>query len=370
MRVDKRLHFRILTEKYKSVKSGIPQDAQTLSHTINLICQDVNFRNKALVKFNFTDIQVSQESIGRLRKYLFPKQSKNELIIDIYTQLPAAPLFNLKTKQLKVFRLHDFFPTEFPRLYSWRARLLFFRRIKSLSSADLLIANSSDTASQASHYSTKSIRTEILECQTPSFTLTTNLQVNPMETSVFRIEKFVLSVGAIVRRKSPLALIDFWERQLMIYGYSLVLIGERTDMKIVKAIERKVKKYEKSSTKLLFYSDVGTEYLQYCYLNAHGFISASSFEGFNMPLHDAVVLGLPVLCHTSAIKNEEIKLFALAHGNYFEFTNSTEFISRLNSTIRPDPESLQDFERKCLLNFRIKLESLLIDMMELASART
>lgn len=351
-------------EQATPLNSGIPIDGQKFVAELQRLCQDKTFHEELAGIGNRFSLQIAPVSLRRFTQFLIKNQSQRKEGIHYYQQIPPKPLIRMNTKrQVNVFRVHDLFPIQIPKAYGWKARITFRRRLKNIGEADYLMPNSSETMREIEKYCTKNQIVSVVECKIPSFEIPKFDSENEAEYCVKTLGKFVFSVGAIVARKSHLLTIDFWERHLAPLGYSLVIVGSSLEKKFSKRIWTKIKQHSNSNSKLIWLSDLESHHLYQLYYNAQGYLSMSSFEGFNIPIHDAVMMGLPILCHPQAIKNRRIENFAIANDNLFTLNNYDGFIRRMTkgrNVTQEDLEILKQIEESA---YRDSVRNLVIEMV-------
>lgn len=111
-------------------------------------------------------------------------------------------------------------------------------------------------------------------------------------------EKFILCVGTLDRRKNQLALIRAFEL-LKDSGapHQLYLVGHQGHggEEVMKAIEKSRQTHE-----IIFVERLSREELRHLYSKADLFVFPSLYEGFGLPVLEAMSCGAPVLCSNAA----------------------------------------------------------------------
>lgn len=121
---------------------------------------------------------------------------------------------------------------------------------------------------------------------------------------------FLLYVGGYDPRKNVPLLIEAYQKFVANhYELDLVLVGaqgQELDYFLTNQHQEKVagKFALKTKGEVIFMPHVSPEALQCFYQQATGFVHASAYEGFNLPLLDALNSGLPVLVSDLAIHRE------------------------------------------------------------------
>lgn len=200
----------------------------------------------------------------------------------------------------KVFAIvHDLIPAYLPELFSESiSRPFFFWHDMVLSAVEDVICNSDYTAKKAREY----IQVRQLERSKPleyhTIVLGSDLKI-PAELTVRReLQDFFdgaqvfLTVGTIEPRKGHMTIIKAWEKAKKTGSVKLLVMGH--DGWLNHEIKQALHQYEGQG--LFWLKDATDEELAYAYKKSLALIEASLEEGFGLPLVEAGVYGLPVLC--------------------------------------------------------------------------
>ena len=110
---------------------------------------------------------------------------------------------------------------------------------------------------------------------------------------------YILSVGTIEERKN--ALLAVQALHYLPENLSLVLVGRATDY------ARKVRQYADShglGERVVMLHNVTDEQLPQLYADAEAFVYPSRYEGFGIPIIEAIAMGLPVVAATGSCLEE------------------------------------------------------------------
>lgn len=259
---------------------------------------DNNFQNTiAIKKSNFEDgfypethLEAKQFWNQALTENLVKLGDPNILHINNY----FCP-FEKNTHSKLVYTLYDLSVLVHPEWTTEANRLLCFEGILNASmNADHLIAISKYTKQHFSevfpHYPKEKI--EVIY-PASRFKINDNLS-QPSSLADLTTNDFILSVGTIEPRKNYYRLIDAYA-ELCAHSSSVlpfVIAGGRGWM-VENFQDYLVKKGISDRVKLLGY--VNEEELQWLYQNCYCFVYPSLFEGFGMPVLEAMSLGAPVI---------------------------------------------------------------------------
>ncbi|MPT31353.1 MAG: glycosyltransferase family 1 protein [Chryseobacterium sp.] len=184
----------------------------------------------------------------------------------------------------KIVTIHDLIFERFPEYYTWIDRKIHFWKFKKASfSADKIIAISEQTKQDIIHYlkiPESKIEVVYQGCHA-SFKEKQSEEILDHIKEKFSLpEKFLLNVGTIEPRKNLLNII----KALKDTEIPLVVVGTKKP-KYFRSIEKEI---EKSKIKVQFLSGVSMEELAGIYKLAEIFIYPSFFEGFGIPVIEAL----------------------------------------------------------------------------------
>jgi glycosyltransferase involved in cell wall biosynthesis len=258
-----------------------------------------NFPKKAkenIKFFNFHSTKVNRDYVSNIDAVAFPilKQRLNELFcfsrrtpsdLELYhfTNQGMANFLNKKRKN-QIITVHDLTPFYFER-YSFLKKY-FLRKIKL---ADKVIAISESTKKDVSKL-----------LKVPGYKI--HVIPNGVDTDVFRPlrvnkEDFILNVGTDEPRKNiSNLLILFRELQRAKPNLKLLRIGgcSRASLRYIR----------KNNLNVIFMNNLSQGDLAKIYNKARFYLTTSLYEGFGLPLVEAMACGCPVVASSTEIHRE------------------------------------------------------------------
>jgi len=202
------------------------------------------------------------------------------------------PLKWNKTAIKKVVTIHDLIFMRFPQYYAYFDRKIHFWKFKKAAQqADLIIAISEQTKRDIVHYlkiSEDKIRVVYQGCHQAFKENQSAEFLNSVKEKYNLPERFILNVGTIEERKNLLNIVRAIEGNEI----PLVVIGKKAKY------FNKVKKYlakNKLEDQVQFLENVSMEELAAIYKLADIFVYPSFFEGFGIPVIEALYSETPVI---------------------------------------------------------------------------
>lgn len=245
-----------------------------------------------------------------------------------YTLLPLFP--GVPT----VVTVHDLIPLLFPGQSSRKARLLFRTALLcALRTADSVITVSESTREDLLRMT--SVRREkvttCLEGAAPGFSPATPEDVQEMRRTFGLPERYILYAGSNKPHKNLPGLLEAWKilrRKGAIRGTRLVIAGvwleeyalADADLEDVAVLGR-----------------VSDHALRALYSGALAFVFPTFYEGFGLPVLEAMACGTPVLCSQSSSLPEVAGDAAL----FFDAKNSAEIAERIEEIMHNEDSRLR-----------------------------
>ncbi len=214
--------------------------------------------------------------------------------IDIYHGLSnELPIGIRKTGAKSVVTIHDLIFMRFPDLYKPIDRMIYQKKMEySVKAADHIIAISEQTRNDLLSY-TKADPTKISVVYQSCNAIFQNI-ANEKDKTIIRQKynlpkKFLIYVGTIEKRKNLLSVLKaLYEGSLEI---PLIVIGKETPY--AQIIQHYIR--EKGIKNIHFLKNIPNEDLPVLYQMAEIFIYPSEFEGFGIPVLEAITSGVPVI---------------------------------------------------------------------------
>jgi len=248
-----------------------------------LISKKTSEKGKAVLELpNVTHLKTSNGTLSR--QFKMGKDAQN-LDADIFHGLSGElPLKWNEIPIKKVVTIHDLIFERFPEYYTWIDRKIHFWKFKKATvAADKIIAISEQTKRDIIHYlkvPESKIEVVYQGCH-QSFKEKQSQEFLDEVKEKFNLpEKFILNVGTIEPRKNLLNVV----KALKETNIPLVVVGTKKP-KYFKLIEKEI---EKSRVKVYFLQGVSMNELAAIYKLADIFIYPSLFEGFGIPIIEAL----------------------------------------------------------------------------------
>ncbi|WP_106831713.1 glycosyltransferase family 4 protein [Parabacteroides pacaensis] len=224
--------------------------------------------------------------------------------IEVFHGLSNELPFHLKKKNIKsVVTIHDLIFIRYPEFYKPIDRHIYtYKFKKACQNADVVIAISEMTKQDIIRFfkiPEKKIKVIYQGCD-PSFSRKVTLQEKQSLKEKYHLpDKFILNVGSIESRKNLLLIIK--ALKYADYPVPLVVIGKPTPY--IKQVEQYLQKNSLQS-QVIFLHHVPFTDLPGIYQNASLFIYPSFFEGFGIPILEALASEVPVIAATGSCLEE------------------------------------------------------------------
>ena len=219
--------------------------------------------------------------------------------IEIFHGLSGEIPSGLKKKNIKsVVTIHDLIFMRYPHLYSFFDRKIhYFKFKKSAKNADLVIAISEQTKADIITYlkiPAEKIKVIYQGCQ-DVFKQHYSVEEKQEVALKYNLpQEFLLNVGTIEERKNALTIV----KAIKDIDTKLILIGKKT------AYSDKIKTYIKENNleeKVIFLKGLSSKELAITYQLATIFVYPSIFEGFGIPIIEALFSKTPVVSTNSGV---------------------------------------------------------------------
>ena len=226
------------------------------------------------------------------------KYMKNEFkvqSIEIYHGLSQELPFGIEKSGIKsVVTVHDLIFLRFPEFYNWiDAKIYYFKLVHACRVADKIVAISSQTKSDLVRFLDvpESKITVIHQGCNPCFwNKYSNEYWQEVKTKFNLPERYLLYVGTIEERKNLLGVIK--AMYIANINIPLVVVGRKSDAYYKRVLSYI---YTNKLNNIIFPEQVKNLELPVIYQNAECFIYPSFFEGFGIPILEALVSKTPVI---------------------------------------------------------------------------
>ncbi len=213
------------------------------------------------------------------------------------------PLDIAKSGIPSVLTVHDLIFRRFPQYYKLIDRIIYnFKFSRACRNATRIIAISECTKREIMHhYGVPAHKIDVVYqgCNEIFRQPVSDTEIDDVKTKYRLPSKFILSVGTVEERKNAMLAVKALEH-IDDQDIRLVLVGHHT--KYYKEIMRYAAKH--GLGKRIFTSRVRNEHLPAVYHMAKAFVYPSRFEGFGIPVLEALCCGTPVIAATGSCLEE------------------------------------------------------------------
>ena len=326
-----------------------------------------NSRLDFLNKFDNTYTVFPQNKLNKTFKGLWRTINMEKSIIkndvDIYHGL-SNEIPRVKNKKIPyIVTIHDLIFKRFPRNYRSIDRKTYDIKYKyAVKHADLTIAISEQTKEDiVEFYNIKpeTIKVIYQTCHENFRKKYSNEAIEIAKTKFKLPKEFILNVGTIETRKNLISIIN--AMSVMKIDVPLVVVGKKTQY--INFLKIQMKKINFDSKKILFLEDVSIDELPIIYSLSSLFLYPSLFEGFGIPILEALYCKTPVISSKGSCFQEAGGDFS----KYIDSENKEEFAFQIEECLTNNKlrESMIKEGLKHAENFQPnKISKQLIDVYE------
>ncbi len=224
------------------------------------------------------------------------EKEKVEIFHGLSNELPSGIQFG---KFKKVVTIHDLIFMRYPSWYPFIDKLIYYSKFKSAANyADRIIAISEQTKKDIVNFfgiSSDKISVVYQSCHAAFKKSSSSEEKDSIREKYELPQKFILQVGTIEERKNLLYTL---EAICELQDVQLVVIGRKTDY--IKKVEDFINTHDLEDR--VHFRDVKSmEDLAVIYQLAHAFCYPSIFEGFGIPIIEALYSGVPVITNKDGV---------------------------------------------------------------------
>ncbi len=282
-------------------KSGLGNYSRNIISALKKYYPDNNyylFTTKKTDLYNFDNDKIILPP-NRINKSLWRAKKIpdyfSKLNISIYHGLSNELPINIqKTDVKKIVTIHDLIFLRYPQWYKYFDRKIYDRKFRmAVNKADKIIAISKQTKNDiVNFYKINPDKIDVIyqTCDNNFKTIYTNNKIAELKQKFKLPDNFLLYVGTIEPRKNLLTIV-----KSLVFGkidFPLVVVGRKT-----KYAEEVIKFIEEHNIKnqIIFIDNISTLDLAKLYQAADIFIYPSIFEGFGIPIIEALYSKTPVI---------------------------------------------------------------------------
>ena len=272
------------------------------------------------------------KSIPSLWRSVGMRKEIMERKLDIFHGLNQELPFGIQnTKAKTVVTLHDAIFVRYPELYSTSYRLVFTAKNKhACKIADKIICISEQTKQDAIAFfgaDERKIKVVYQGCDA-IYRKAVSVDQKQYVRSKYNIPTdFILTVGAIEKRKNTKLIVEALHRTNN--KMPLLIVGKPTEYE--KELRELIAKYGMLH-QVYILNNVTTEDLPVFYAMAKVFIFPSIFEGFGIPILEALTIGTPVITSSGSCFEETAGAFSL----YADPTNADQLGDQINRVLNDE----------------------------------
>ena len=239
------------------------------------------------------NVSFQETSKGNFARQLLMGKDAQNLNCDIFHGLSGELPLKWNEKPIKkIVTIHDLIFLRFPQYYSFFDRKIHFWKFKKAAEqADLIIAISEQTKRDIIHFlkiPEDKIRVVYQGCHQAFKENKSQELLNSIKEKYNLPDRFILNVGTIEARKNLLNI----AKAINGTEIPLVVIGKKT--KYFNRIQKFLKK-NRLENQVQFLENVSVEELAAIYKLADIFVYPSLFEGFGIPVIEAIFSKTPVI---------------------------------------------------------------------------
>lgn len=286
----------------------------------------------------------------RLRSFFDIPKAVKKIKPDLVVEMAHFGPFGLPSGIKKATVIHDLTPILFPEWHDQMSTAMHNLLLPGiLKRADHIIVNSKKTKDDLVEYRTSTeqrISVAYPAINPLSESQNDTIAPAPKATTKSNLskEKYLLSVGTIEPRKNYMTLIKAFDKLCTKYpDLHLRIVGYKgwRSKPFFELLER-----SSFTNRIILEGYTSDARLDDLYKNALAFVFPSLYEGFGMPVLEALSYGLPLVVSDIPTSKEICSDAAL----YFDKENDSELLEQI-IRLMEDPELLKSYKQKSLDRF-------------------
>ena len=200
-----------------------------------------------------------------------------------FPAFPPSLLLSKSKKRKIIIMIHDLVAWDCPKTMKFKSKLLFKFGIKhGLRISDVITTNSLFTKKRIiDKFSTKK---PIIVVPCGADEKASNISFDTIKNELMLPDNYFLALGTLEPRKNFVGLLQYYQKACEIYELPKLVIVGRKGWKTDDILD----KFENIKSKIIFTGFVKDEYLTEIYSNSIAFIFSSIYEGFGIPVLEAV----------------------------------------------------------------------------------
>ena len=243
--------------------------------------------------------------IGAIWRTWGISKSRHAKALDIYHGLSQELPLNFPSNVKKVVTVHDLIFIRYPHLYKSIDAAIYKSKVKyACSHADKIIAISHQTKDDLIHFlNADADKIDVVyQGPHPDFNKVFSVeQITAIKTKYGLPRQYILSVGTIEERKNVLLVVKALALLPVDLRMHVIIVGRQTGYQrriVDEAAKLRVSQW------LLFLHNVSFADLPAIYQGAEVFVYPSIFEGFGIPIVEALQSSVPVIASTGSCLHE------------------------------------------------------------------